>query len=94
MNYDTLTRAIYVQYKSLFDRAPAATLALLLVALTAVALVVEYRLRRRRAASTGRARDAPPQPVRLGRWRGPALVFCSSVVGLFLVLPAGCSATG
>ena len=65
MDYDTLTRAIYVQYKSLFDRAPAATLALLLVALTAIALVVEYRTRQRgrlyrsgpgcRAAAAGRA---------------------------------------
>ena len=47
MDYDTLTRAIYIQYRSLFDRAPAATLALLLVGLTAVALVIEYRTRQR-----------------------------------------------
>ena len=58
MNYDTLTRAIYIEYKSLFVRTPAATLALLLVALTAVALVIEYRARQR-------GRDTPRQR----RWR-------------------------
>ncbi|MGH3064782.1 MAG: ABC transporter permease [Gaiellaceae bacterium] len=90
MNYDTLTRAIYVQYKSLFDRAPAATLALLLVALTAVALVVEHRTRQRgRQYRTGPGSQRPHAVVRLGRWTPVALAFCSSVVGLFLVLPGG-----
>ena len=90
MNYDTLTRAIYVQYKSLFDRAPAATLALVLVALTGVALAVEYRIRQRgRLYRSGPGTKRPQPPVRLGRWTAPALVFCSVVVGLFLVLPAG-----
>ena len=90
MNYDTLTRAIYVQYKSLFDRAPAATLALLLAALTAVALVIEYRTRRRgRLYRTGPGTQRPQPIVRLGRWKAPALAFCAAVVGLFLILPAG-----
>ncbi len=90
MDYDTLTRAIYVQYKSLFDRAPAATLALLLVALTGVALVIEYRTRQSgRVYRSGPGTQRQPAPVRLGRWTAPALVFCSAVVGLFLVLPAG-----
>ena len=89
MNYDTLTRAIYIQYKSLFDRAPAATLGLLLVALTAVALVVEYRTRRRgRLYRTSPGAQRPQPIVRLGRWKAPALAFCAAVVGLFLVLPA------
>ena len=90
MRYDALTRAIYVQYRSLFDRAPAAVLALVLVALTAVAVALEYRARQRGRAyrtSPGAARRA--QPVALGRWRWPALAFCSACVGLFLVLPAG-----
>jgi len=90
MNYDTLTRAIYVQYKSLFDRAPAATLALLLVALTAIALAAEYRARRRgRLYRTGPGAQRRQDVVRLGRWTAPALAFCSAVVGIFLVLPAG-----
>jgi iron(III) transport system permease protein len=89
MNYDTLTRAIYVQYRSLFDRAPAATLALVLVGLTAIALVVEYRVRQRgRLYRAGPGARRPASVVRLGRWTAPALAFCSVVVGLFLVLPA------
>ena len=87
MRYDALTRAIYLQYRSLFDRAPAAVLALVLVALTAAVLVVEGRSRRRVARSSpGAARQARPQP--LGRWRWPALAFCAGVVGAFLVVPA------
>jgi iron(III) transport system permease protein len=90
MDYDTLTRAIYLQYKSLFDRAPAATLALLLVALTAIALVVEYRARRRgRLYRAGPGAQRPSSPVPLGRWKAPALAFCAAVVGIFLLLPAG-----
>ncbi len=89
MDYDTLTRAIYLQYRSLFDRAPAAVLALLLVALTAVALVLEYRTRKRgRLYRSGPGTQRPQPPVRLRRWAAPALAFCSAVVGLFLVLPA------
>jgi iron(III) transport system permease protein len=90
MRYDALTRAIYVQYRSLFDRAPAATLALLLVGLTAVALTLEYRARRHGAfyrTSPGAARR--PQPIQLGAWRWPALGFCGACVGFFLLLPAG-----
>lgn len=89
MRYDALTRAIYLQYRSLFDRTPAAVLALVLVALTAVALAVELRVRTRGQVyrtSPGAARRATPVP--LGRWRIPALAWCSVVVGLFLALPA------
>jgi len=90
MNYDTLTRAIYVQYKSLFDRAPASVLALVLVALTAVALVIEYRTRQRgRLYRTSPGVPRPQPTVLLGHWKAPALAFCAAVVGLFLVLPAG-----
>ena len=90
MDYDTLTRAIYVQYKSLFDRAPAATLALLLVALppsrscsstgsgSAAAL---YR------ASPGRARPAASYASDAGSCRRSPSARPSSA--LFLVLPAG-----
>ncbi|HEU4451245.1 MAG TPA: iron ABC transporter permease [Gaiellaceae bacterium] len=88
MQYSSLTRAIFVQYRSLFDRTPAAVLGLVLVALTAVVLVLE-------AYSRGRARYHRPSPgaarapqgVRLGGWRWPALAFCTAVVGFALALP-------
>ncbi len=90
MQYDSLTRAIYLQYRSLFDRAPAAVLALVLIALTVVVLALELRVRGRvtaryRRTGTGAARH--PRPVQLGRWRWPALGFCSLAVGLGLVVP-------
>lgn len=90
MRYDALTRAIYLQYRSLFDRTPASVLALVLVALTAIALVLELRTRTRgrtHRVSPGAARAAAP--VRLGRWRWVALTWCAATTGLFLVLPAG-----
>jgi iron(III) transport system permease protein len=89
MNYDALTRAIYLQYRSLFDRTPAAALALVLVALTMLLLLAEGRVRRRGRlyrTSPGAGRIAPLQP--LGRWRIPAVAFCCLTVGTFLVLPA------
>ena len=87
MQYDALTRAIYLQYRALFDRDPAAVLALVLVALTAIVLLLEGRTRRGTGfrASPGTAR--PPTRVPPGRWRWPALGFCGLVVGLFLVVP-------
>ena len=70
MRYDALTRAIYLQYRSLFDRTPAAVLALVLVGLTALALALEARVRSRGRSyrtNPGAARRAKPVP--LGRWR-------------------------
>lgn len=89
MRYDALTRAIYLQYRSLFDRTPAAILGLVLVALTAVVLIIEMRARRRvryYRSSPGAARRAAP--ASLGRWRWPAFAFCALVVGFFLAVPA------
>ncbi|MGI8973604.1 MAG: ABC transporter permease [Gaiella sp.] len=90
MRYDSLTRAIYLQYRSLFDRTPAAVLALVLVVLTAVALTLELRGRTRGRlwrVAPGAARRPPP--VSLGRFRWVAIVWCAAVTGFFLVLPAG-----
>ena len=87
MRYDALTRAIYLQYKALFDRTPAAVLALVLVALTALVLLLEGRWRKRTSRSgPGVARQ--PRLHELGRWRWPALAYCAAVVGAFLAVPA------
>jgi iron(III) transport system permease protein len=88
MQASSLTRAIFLQYRSLFDRTPAAVLALVLVALTAVVLALELRARGRgRYARLGPGSARPPSPVRLGRWRWPALAFCAAVVGISLGAP-------
>ncbi len=87
MRYDALTRAIYLQYKSLFDRTPAAVLALVLVVLTGLVLLLESRWRRR-VSRTGPGTARRARPHALGRWRWPALAYCSAVVGAFLAVPA------
>ena len=90
MQYHALTRAIYLQYQALFDRTAAAVLALVLVVLTALVLALEARVRQRgrhHRAAPGARRPAPP--VRLGRWRWPALAFCGGIVSTFLALPVG-----
>ena len=88
MQYSSLTRAVFLQYRALFDRTPAAVLALVLVALTAVVLVVELRLRGRgRYGAVGPGSARPAAVVPLGRWRWPALAFCAGVVGLALGAP-------
>jgi iron(III) transport system permease protein len=88
MQYPALTRSIYLQYQALFDREPAAILALVLVALTLLLLVFESRVRRSvRYGRSGPGTMRPAPVVALGRWRWPAFGLCSLVVGVFLVLP-------
>jgi iron(III) transport system permease protein len=88
MQYPTLTRAIYLQYQALFDRDPAAVLSLVLVVLTLAVVALESRVRRGPRlyrATPGALR--PPERIRLGPWRWPAIAFCAAVVGVFLLLP-------
>ena len=90
MRFDSFTTSIYTLYKASFDRIGAAALAALLVALMLAVLWVEARTRRSEAlyrAVPGAARAQ--SPVELGRWRWPALGFCSLVALLALVIPIG-----
>jgi iron(III) transport system permease protein len=90
MGYSTLTTGIYARYEALLALEAAAILALLLVALALVVVLVAARFRLRGAiyrSTPGAGR--PAARVRLGRWRWPALAFCSATLGAFLVLPLG-----
>jgi iron(III) transport system permease protein len=88
MQYDALTRAIYLQYRALFDRTPAAILALVLVALTAIVLLLEARSRRgARYHRLGPGTARVPRRIPLRRWRWPAVAFATLTVGIFLLVP-------
>lgn len=90
MRYDTFTRVIYLQYQTLLDRESTALLSLALVALVALFLWLEARVRPHRRLHRASARSArPAQPLPLGRWRLPAQLFCTAVAGVALVLPTG-----
>ena len=88
LQFDSLSRAIYLQYGASFDRSLAAVLALILVVLTLTLTWGERRLRSRAASYSSRSRR-PPTVVVLGRWRWPAVAFLTVVSGLALVLPVG-----
>lgn len=90
LQFDTFTRAIYVQYQASFNRNYAAVLSLILVASTLCLMLLESWVRgsaRYDRAVRGSAR--PPSPVRLGVWRWPALGACALLVLLAVGLPVG-----
>jgi iron(III) transport system permease protein len=89
MRYNTFTRIIYIQYQTIMDRSLAASLALVLIGMTATILYFEFRTRGR-AHYTRRSAGAARQmrQVKLGRWRYPALLFIGLVVLVALVMPA------
>jgi iron(III) transport system permease protein len=88
LRFDSFTRAIFMQYSASFDRSVAAVLALLLVVLTLAILIFEHRMRGRARyyrSSSGTVR--PAAPVKLGKWRWPALTFCGFITLLGLATP-------
>jgi len=92
LQFDSFSREIYIQYRSAFDRTPAAILALMLVALTVTILALETRTRNRtryHRSTAGSARPYGEAVVALGHWRLPALLLCAAVVILALALPVG-----
>ena len=90
LRYDTFTRAIYVQYRSSFNRSNAAVLALLLTVLALVIVSAEMRMRgRARYHTVGSGVRRGRRPVALGRWRWPAAALCGGVLGLSLGVPLG-----
>lgn len=90
MRFTSFTRAIFVQYRASFNLNFAAALSLMLVALAAIILLLEYQARTRaKYYSRGSALGRKRQLIRLGLWKWPALVFCSLVTLFCLVLPIG-----
>jgi len=87
LRYDTLATAVYSQYRFSFDRSGAAAMALLLLSLGLLLVWAEARVRRHAALASPHGRRRVPAPVRLGRWRWPALAFVAAVAFLSLGIP-------
>lgn len=90
MRFEAFTWAIHAAYTSSFDPTLAAVMAVVL-AVMGVALVAAERTMRGRQARLGSMVAARPAsaPVRLGRWRAPALAALLAVAGVSLGVPLG-----
>jgi iron(III) transport system permease protein len=88
LQYDSFTRAIYLQYQGSLDRSAAAVLALVLVFFTAAVLIVEATTRgRARYYRVAAGATEQPERYRLGRFLIPSLGFCAAVASLSVLLP-------
>lgn len=97
LRYETFTWAIYIQYQSLFDRSAAASLSLVLVAFALSLLMLEWLTEKKAPLySTSRGNRPPLEPIRLGKWKAPALSLLAvislgsilipvSILGMWLV---------
>ena len=90
LDYETFTRAIFIQYESAFDRDLAAGLCLALLVLAVLVLLGESLSRGsgRYYRSSGRVSSSPSRTA-LGHWRWPALAYCALVATISLVVPLG-----
>ncbi|ADQ15490.1 ABC transporter permease [Halanaerobium hydrogeniformans] len=90
LQFNSFTRAIYVQYQSSFNRHYASALALLLVLLTVIILSFEMWSRTKaRYYKVGSGSRCVAKKIKLGKAKIPALIFLSVVVFFSLVLPTG-----
>ena len=91
LGFDTFTRAIYNAYRSSFDRSAAASLAAVLVLITALLLIVEPALRGKRVPLDGRVRKT--SLVQLG-WFGPVATSLLAIWAIISVIAPLASVIG
>lgn len=89
LQFNSFTRAIYIQYQNSFDRSLASLLSILLVGMTILLLVGARHLQgtwnERSSGNVGVARKQRRSLLR--GWTWPVLLFCSSIVLLGLIIP-------
>ncbi len=87
LQFSTFTRVIYNRYLG-FQLDEAATMAAVLVLMTAVVMLFESRLRHDKEEAPMEMSDhAHSKLVNLGRWRWPALLFSGLVSFMSLIMP-------
>jgi iron(III) transport system permease protein len=90
LRFNTFTTAIVDQFQSTFDGAAGSMLAGVLVMLCLLLLAAEIAARGRgRFARIGSGTPRPGPPIRLGRFRTPALLALVALSVLALGIPAG-----
>ncbi len=88
MRFETFSYALYLQYIAAFDRIYAAWLALMLLALTTGALVLEYKLLKKAIFHRlGRGAAKAKTFLELGPWKVPAYTFVGVLFLIAIVLP-------
>ena len=88
LRYETFTWAIFLQYDSALDRNLAAVLSLALVVIALLVVAGEGVTRGQwRYYRSGSGAIRPNLPIRLGKWRWPAVSLIVLVILVSLVLP-------
>jgi len=88
MRYDVFTRMIFVWWDNSF-LGRAALLSLLLLAVTVAILAWESRINASREGAHVSSGSKRAGQIALGRWKWPAVGFCSLVATLALAVPIG-----
>ena len=87
MRFNVFTRAIFIQTES-YRMDKAAALALVLIGMTLILLLLRSRVQHRGQhyrIGIGAARTL--QPIPLGKWKYPALLFCGLVIFISIIIP-------
>ncbi len=88
MRFETFSYALYLQYIAAYDRIYAAWLALMLLALTTGALVLEYKMLKKAIYHRlGRGVSKAKNYLELGPWAIPAYSFAIVLFLVAIVLP-------
>lgn len=88
MRFETFSYALYLQYIAAYDRIYAAWLALMLLALTTGALVLEYKLLKKAIFHRlGRGAAKAKRYLDLGSWKIPAYTFVGALFVVAILLP-------
>ena len=86
MRFEALTHVIYRSYRASFDRTPPAILGVVLVLVSLLVIALMSRVQRHEPRTPARLhRDVVP--IRLGRWRWPAVAAATALTAVTFAVP-------